>query len=609
MKSRYTSNAGANAEVGQALGLRRALSPLHNPTRREVLLGATAITAYGATGDWKIGIAQISLTSKLSENHNKILSYIHKAASERCRVVVFPEGSLTADPFPEQPEIDRCLDEIRKAAAAGKINVLLGGKSNQPEQKNAGNWMVVVNSEGKQILSYDKLYDHASARLPGVFSLEGVGCGAIICADRWLRGIEDLPIFDGARISFELSNNYDEEWISGLGWYWYVPRAIRNSAYVVLANTCGEGKHGHSAVIDPDGAMLASSENEERLLMVNIDPAKASRTEALRREKHPVLSQFWTLGRKGLKGDLPPAEPVQPSLSPETDLRLAAAQMSCSSDVQANVSKIVAMMQKAAGNGADIIAFPELAVTGPREEDIRRAKDETLAQALDRIRETARSAKICAVFGMPHRKNGKLTNAAFVVGPDGGLLTRYDQIALDRRGLFEQGSAASTMWFRVKGVPAVVTIGREGLWSEIAELTALAGAHLHVHITNEAATGRDASLRRLQIWSILASWGTFTATVNAAAPAGGGSAIWEDLRRSTESALAKEAKILDGHEKMAIYSPFSANCLVRAGEGEQILTATERMNRKTDHRSISKDPRMAAWYALGAKLLAPPQGF
>jgi hypothetical protein len=60
---------------------------------------------------------------------------------------------------------------------------------------------------------------------------------------------------------------------------------------------------------------------------------------------------------------------------------------------------------------------------------------------------------------------------------------------------------------------------------------------------------------------------------------------------------------------MAIYSPFSGNCLVRAGEGEQILTATERMNRKTDHRSIEKNPHMAAWYALGAKLVGPSGGF
>ena len=42
------------------------------------------------------------------------------------------------------------------------------------------------------------------------------------------------------------------------------------------------------------------------------------------------------------------------------------------------------------------------------------------------------------------------------------------------------------MWFRVKGVPAVVTIGRDGLWSEIAELAAVAGAQVHIHLAAEA---------------------------------------------------------------------------------------------------------------------------
>jgi hypothetical protein len=92
-------------------------------------------------------------------------------------------------------------------------------------------------------------------------------------------------------------------------------------------------------------------------------------------------------------------------------------------------------------------------------------------------------------------------------------------------------------------------------------------------------------------------------------PAGGGSAIWEDLRRGEEAKLAKDGKRINGHEKMAIYSPFSANCLLRAGDSEQILTAAQRMNRSTGHRSIDKNPQMAAWYALGARLVAPRDGF
>src|SRR5262249_3886380 len=153
------------------------------------------------------------------ENTGKILDFIRRAAAERCRVVVFPEGSLTAEPEPYQPEIDRSLGEIRKAAATVSIYVLLGGKSHPPGQTRPRNWMVALDPSGKQVLWYDKLYDNPRARMPGVFSMDGHACTAIICADRWLRGIEDLPVLDGANFSFELSNNYESEWVPGLGWY------------------------------------------------------------------------------------------------------------------------------------------------------------------------------------------------------------------------------------------------------------------------------------------------------------------------------------------------------------------------------------------------------
>jgi hypothetical protein len=160
-----------------------------------------------------------------------------------------------------------------------------------------------------------------------------------------------------------------------------------------------------------------------------------------------------------LSSQQPRAAPFQPYTSPEIDVRVAVGQMSCSRNVRENVSKMAAMMMKLSAGGADIVAFPELAVTGRAEEDVQRAGDKELAEALALIRELARSRSICTVFGMPHRENGKTTNAAFVVGSDGSVMTRYDQLAVDRPHLFQPGATASSMWFRLNGVPAVVPSG------------------------------------------------------------------------------------------------------------------------------------------------------
>ena len=111
--------------------------------------------------------------------------------------------------------------------------------------------------------------------------------GAIICADRWLRGVEELPIQQGAQISIELSNNFASEWVPALEWYWYVPRALRNNVWVIFANSAsGAGKsgHGHSAIIAPDGRIVASvADDRETMIVADIDPALATRAEALAR--------------------------------------------------------------------------------------------------------------------------------------------------------------------------------------------------------------------------------------------------------------------------------------------------------------------------------------
>lgn len=565
------------------------------------------------TDMWKVGIAQISNEGRLSGNLAKILLFIRKGADQGCRVVVFPEGALSGASTGEAAEMERALADIRKTTASEGIYVVLGGQSSRPGRRPQ-NWMMTLDPAGREILRYDKLYDEPTSGMPHVFSIDGSSSSAIICADRWLRGIEELPIMNGAEISFELSDNFESEWVPALAWYWYVPRALRNGVYVLFANTAGHGKHGHSAVIGPDGAVIAAaSGNAEELVTAIIDPAKASRAEATRRQQHPLVGTFWREGLKILTRESDKTEPLEPYTSPEVEIKLAVAQMACSSNISENVEKMVAMIREAAAHGSDVAVFPELAVTGARDEDVLRADEDTLGKALGQIRDASRRAGIYAVFGMPHYAGAKRTNAAFVVGPNGAILTRYDQLAVDRPRLFAAASEAGAMWFRVKGVPAVVSVGGEGLWNEIAEMTSLAGAQLRFHISYDLTTGEQASLRRLQIWSNLASYGTFTATVNAAspqglrlpsAPADGGSALWEDLQPRVESNLAVKGEKREGHESLAIYSPFSANCIVRAGKGEQLLHSTQRVNRNNQHRSVRFNPAMATWYALGARLFA-----
>jgi predicted amidohydrolase len=263
------------------------------------------------------------------------------------------------------------------------------------------------------------------------------------------------------------------------------------------------------------------------------------------------------------------------------------------------------IISEAAGNGADVVVFPELAVTGAVAADITRADTAMLDEGLAKIRSEARRHRVTVLFGMPHVEGTRRWNAAFVVGPEGDVLTRYDQMVVDRRDLFEEGSSARSMWFRVKGVPAVVTVGADARWNEIGELAAARGVQLMFNLSYDGDLSEVGALQRTQFWVQLASFGTFSATVNAADPwglpepsaaANGGSAIWEDFA---------------GHKKQSagdceVFSQYSASRVVSAGREEKILYARRTMPKANAHlqRLVSRRyPHMEAWYHLGARVL------
>jgi len=471
---------------------------------------------------------------------------------------------------------------------------MFGGYTYLPHLKKAANWMLVVGPDGRDVFRYEKLYDNHRAAMPGVFLIDGIPCNAMICADRWLRGVEEIPIQQGARISFELSCNFASEWVAPFQWYWYVPRALRNNVWVVFANTGNrvsgvpddpsaprELRHGHSAIIAPDGRITAAARDDaEAIVVAELDVNRATRAEAKARATDPVLGPFWQAGIRLHEGRPVDAPPLTPQRCKETDIALAAAQ------VTGDFSDLEPMIGLASAKHADLVVFPERAV----------AED-----AIHQLQAAAREHQITVVVGMEHHAGVRRRNSAFVIGPDGSVLTRYDQ--LSATSPYESGDDPAAMWFRVKGVPAVVTIGRDRLWSELSELAAVAGAQIHVHLDHDPASDPEESLCRLQVWSNMASFQTFSATVNVV-----GSTIWDDLRDAEERRA--EVRNLPRPETgpAEVYSPFSANLVVRADQTPQLITATRRvgpLNRYHPSRTSNFNAQMDAWYRFGAAIIGP----
>lgn len=166
----------------------------------------------------KVGVVQMAAGRTIAESRDKIVAGISNAAGREARVAVFPEGALRGIDGNQEQRVTQAVAAIRAAAQRAGLFVLLGGSTYSPRRKADANWMLVIDPNGREVFRYDKIHDNHRAAMPGVFYIDGIPCSAMICADRWLRGVEEIPIQAGAQISFELSCNMASEWVPEFGW-------------------------------------------------------------------------------------------------------------------------------------------------------------------------------------------------------------------------------------------------------------------------------------------------------------------------------------------------------------------------------------------------------
>ncbi|WP_408952686.1 NAD+ synthase [Lysobacter sp. Hz 25] len=199
-------------------------------------------------------------------------------------------------------------------------------------------------------------------------------------------------------------------------------------------------------------------------------------------------------GRRSLPN--PPIAPMSKTL------RIALAQFDFPvGAVEKNADRIAAMIVEARDrHGADVVLFPELAVSGYPPEDLL-LRPSFLAEceaALVRIAQAARG--IVAVVGWPQAAGAVVYNAASVLR-DGRIETTYRKRELpnyavfDERRYFDVDPDGEACVFEVEGV-AVGLVICEDLWfAEPLAATAAAGARL-VLVPNASPFERDKHAQR-----------------------------------------------------------------------------------------------------------------
>ena len=371
---------------------------------------------------------------------------------------------------------------------------------------------------------------------------------------------------------------------------------------------------GGSAIIRPDGSVLAALRYEKDTMIVEkIDTDLATLEPARRRLEHSLFKPFWQQGKALLTdGKVELQLNVEPLTSQVRNITIAAAQMACSRNIDENIRCIRREIARAARQKADIVIFPELAVTGNLADDIRAASRKALDDAMNTIAEQAKRHKIYVIVGTPVIDDDIRYNGAVVIGDDGNVKTRYAQLAVDRTDLFQPGRNAGALWFSVKGVPSIITVGEDANWVEIGDLAANRGMYVHFHIGYESDASPEKAVLRKQRNLLALRYAGYGATVNAADPSGlqqpSGEASGVSMIVSREGGHNQSAP-----KGIEYYLPYQTSVVESSGRGPTMIVAT-RKTRSTNNMDLRRFwrnrnrrqgglPERYDWMSIGAALI------
>jgi predicted amidohydrolase len=166
-------------------------------------------------------------------------------------------------------------------------------------------------------------------------------------------------------------------------------------------------------------------------------------------------------------------------------LRVAAAQAAVrAADVSANAETAARLIERAAGDGAKVVVFPELFLCGYDLAAIRERPDRTDVTVddprLDPIRDACRHERVVAVVGASLVRGRERTISALVFGRAGEVGATYEKVHLhhDERQLFAAG--ARHLMLELDGWKMGLGICYDASFPEHARSAALAGADAYL---------------------------------------------------------------------------------------------------------------------------------
>ena len=428
-----------------------------------------------------------------ARNVARLLELCEEAAIAGAKLIVTPEMGTTGYCWFDRAEVAPFVETIpgpttsRFAALARKYDCyIVVGMPEVDEDNIYFNTAVLIGPDGivgrhRKTHPYisEPKWAAAGDLHNQVFETPIGRIALLICMDIHFVETARLMALGGADVICHISNWLAERTPAP---YW-ISRAFENGCYVIESNRWGLERtvqfSGGSCVIAPDGQVTAVLDKGDGVLLseIDLDAARARRVlgEAVFAQRRPelypeLLTDTFSWNPRdffGLYGHEPwPAGKTS---------RVSVAQFAPGDDIGRNHEKISVLAHKAGAEGAELVVFPELALTGLAD-PARRAQaiSGPVADSLGRL---AEELDLYLVYGLAERDGDLVYNSACLVTPDGDIsVYRKTHLTADERSWATAGDGWTVVDTPIGRIGLL--IGHDASFPEAARVLALRGCDI-----------------------------------------------------------------------------------------------------------------------------------
>ncbi|WP_162651482.1 carbon-nitrogen hydrolase family protein [Lentilitoribacter sp. Alg239-R112] len=229
----------------------------------------------------KIASAATSISADIEENAALIIANIEAAAAAGARLVQFPEAALSGYVKAQIKTwssydwllLDQKLNEVREAAKARKIWIVVGSAQKQ-ENKRPTNCLHVINDLGERVACYDKrfcshsemTYWYSAGKKPVTFEIDDFTFGCVICIEvHFPELFSEYETLDVDCLLFSAYNR-DEMFVTQAQGH-----AACNNYWISYCGPKQCQKDCTNVIIGPDGCIQMRNVEESELLISTLD--------------------------------------------------------------------------------------------------------------------------------------------------------------------------------------------------------------------------------------------------------------------------------------------------------------------------------------------------